>query len=76
MSNEAQKKHGFEGIVVGVIGFVILIVAITQVVYPQVFNVNKTNWDSGTSAIWGLLGIAIAGVAILAAFTMFLGRRK
>lgn len=37
----------------------------------------SSDWDTGTATIWPLLGIALAGVLILAIFTMLVpGRRR
>lgn len=61
-------KKGFTGIVYLFVGLTIAVVLVASVVLPQVFGANQTLWDSGTKAIWSVLGISIVAALILMVF--------
>jgi len=64
---------GFTGIITLFIGITIAVIMVANIVLPTVFNVNQSynvsgtiyNWDAGSIALWGVLGIAIIGALIL-----------
>ena len=62
-------KKGFVGIITKIIGLAIGLVMIANVAIPQVFNANTTAWDAGTIAIWNVIGIALAGYAVMMIFS-------
>jgi len=56
---------GFAGIITLFIGITIAVIMVANVVLPTVFTANKTGWDAGSVALWGVLGIAIIAALIL-----------
>lgn len=63
-----NMKKGFTGIVYMFVGLTVAVVLVASVVLPQVFAANQTLWDTGTTAIWSVLGISIVAALILMVF--------
>jgi hypothetical protein len=61
-------KHGFAGIIVLFVGITIAVILVANVVLPTVFGANQSTWDTGTKAIWGVLGVALVAVLLLMVF--------
>jgi hypothetical protein len=61
-------KKGFAGIIMLFVGLTIAIVLVSTVVLPQVFDTNTDTWDTGTIAMWSILGIAIVALLLLMIF--------
>lgn len=61
-------KKGFAGIIVLFVGITIAVILVANVVLPTVFGANQTAWDTGTKAIWGVLGVALVAVLLLMVF--------
>lgn len=61
-------KKGFAGIIVLFVGITIAVILVANVVLPTVFSANQTLWDTGTKAIWGVLGVALVAVLLLMVF--------
>lgn len=61
-------QKGFAGIIVLFVGITIAVILVANVVLPTVFGANQTLWDSGTKAIWGVLGVSLVAVLLLMVF--------
>jgi len=61
-------KKGFAGIIILFVGITIAVILVANVVLPTVSEANKTGWDSGTTAIWGVLGVSLVAVLLLMIF--------
>lgn len=59
---------GFAGIIMLYVGLVIAVILVASVVLPTVFGANQTLWDTGTKAIWGILGLCIVASLIVMIF--------
>lgn len=57
---------GFGGLIEWALGITVLIILASSVILPQVFTANQTGWDTGTVAVWGIIGLAVAAYIILA----------
>jgi len=66
-------KHGFDGIIMLFVGITIAVVMIANVVMPAITGANQTGWDTGTVALWGILGLVVIAALILMVFG---GRRR
>lgn len=58
-------KKGFTGIVTLFVGITIAVVLAGQVAMPAATNTNTENFSTGETALWGVVGIAIAAALIL-----------
>jgi len=56
---------GFNTIITTFVGLVIMIVLVSSVVMPQVFNANTTGWDAASVAMWSIIPIVIIAGVIL-----------
>ena len=54
----------------GVLSFVVLLILIAYVAIPVVGGVTTTAWDASSKAIWAIIVLALALVALVAAFRM------
>jgi hypothetical protein len=56
---------GFAQIIALFVGITISVVMVANVVLPTVFGANKTTWDTGTIAMWTIVGISVVALMIL-----------
>jgi hypothetical protein len=56
---------GFAAIIALFVGITISVVMVANVVLPTVFGANKTGWDTGTTAMWTIVGISVVALMIL-----------
>ena len=63
-----MKRKGFGGVIMLFVGITIAVILVANVVLPTVFGANKTGWDTGTTAMWGVIGIALVAVLLLMLF--------
>ena len=61
-------KKGFAGIIVLFVGITIAVILVSNVVLPVIFAADQTDWDAGTIAIYGVLGVALVAVLLLMVF--------
>jgi len=59
------RMKGFSGIITLFIGITIAAVLVANVVMPTVAGANKTTWDTGSVALWSVVGIAVIAAFIL-----------
>jgi len=68
ITGEKKMKKGFAGIIVLFVGITIAIILVANVVLPVIFAADQTDWDAGTIAIYGVLGVALVAVLLLMVF--------
>lgn len=59
---------GFAGVILLYVGLTIAVVLVATVVLPQIFGVNQTTWDTGTKAVWAILGLCVVASLIVMIF--------
>lgn len=60
-----KNESGFGNIIYGAVGLTIFLILITSVIMPTVMGANKTGWDAGSTALWGILGLVVVASAIM-----------
>jgi len=68
ITGEKKMKKGFAGIIVLFVGITIAVILVSNVVLPVIFAADQTDWDPGTIAIYGVLGVALVAVLLLMIF--------
>ena len=63
-----MKRKGFAGILTLFVGLTIAIILVANVVMPTITGANKTGWDTGTTALWSILGLGVVASLIMMIF--------
>ena len=61
-----KSKKGITGMITLYVGITVAVILVSSVVFPEIFNVNSTNWSTSAVSMWGVVPIVIiAGLVIM-----------